>query len=172
MNRPASRPIVSLIAAVARNGAIGQGRGLIWRESADQKHFRQVTMGCPVIMGRSTWESLPERFRPLPGRRNIVLTRDAWWRGVGADAAASFDAALALAADAPKVFVIGGAQAYASALAVATELVLTEIAADLPGDTFFPPWDRAAFARTAFETHLDSQGVAYSFNTYTKIGDT
>ena len=172
MNRPATRPAVSLIAAVARNGAIGQGGTLIWRESADQKHFRKVTMGCPVIMGRSTWESLPERFRPLPGRRNIVLTRHASWRAVGADAAASFDAALALAAAAPKVFVIGGAQAYASALTVATELVLTEIAADLPGDTFFPPWDRAAFACTVFETHLDSQGVAYSFSTYTKIGDT
>ena len=173
MDRPPSRPAVSLIAAVARNGAIGQGGGLIWRESADQKHFRKVTMGCPVIMGRTTWESLPERFRPLPGRRNIVLTRNAAWHADGADAAASLDAALALAlaADAPKVFVIGGAQAYALAMKIATELVLTEIDADLPGDTFFPPWDRAAFARTAFETHLDSQGVAYSFTTYTKIGD-
>ena len=174
MNRPYSRPTVSLIAAVARNSAIGQGGSLIWRESADQRHFRKVTMGCPVIMGRTTWASLPERFRPLPGRRNIVLTRDASWRADGADAAASFDAALALAvaADAPKVFVIGGAQAYALALPFATELVLTEIDADLAGDTFFPPWDRAVFARTAFETHLDSQGVAYSFTTYTKIGDT
>ena len=171
MNRQPSRPAVSLIAAVARNGAIGQGGELIWRESADQKHFRKVTLGCPVIMGRSTWESLPERFRPLPGRRNIVLTRNTEWHADGADAATSFDAALALAADAPKVFVIGGVQAYASALKIATELVLTEIDADLPGDTFFPPWDRAAFARTAFETHLDSQGVAYSFTTYTKIGD-
>ena len=171
MNRPPSRTAVSLIAAVARNGAIGQSSGLIWRESADQQHFRKVTMGCPVIMGRNTWASLPERFRPLPGRRNIVLTRNATWRADGADAATSFEAALALAADAPKVFVIGGAQAYAMALPIATELVLTEIDADLPGDTFFPPWDRAAFARTASETHLDSQGVAYSFTTYTKIGD-
>ncbi len=171
MNLPHSRPAVSLIAAVARNGAIGEGSGLIWRESADQKHFRNMTMGCPVIMGRTTWDSLPARFRPLPGRRNIVLTRDASWRADGADTATSFDAALAVAADARKVFVIGGAQAYASALPVATELVLTEIDADLPGDTFFPPWDRAAFARTAFETHLDSQGVAYSFTTYTRIGD-
>ena len=172
MDRQTSRPAVSLIAAVARNGAIGQGGELIWRESADQKHFRKVTLGCPVIMGRATWNSLPERFRPLPGRRNIVLTRNPAWHAEGADAAASFDAALALAADGPKVFVIGGVQAYASALPIATELVLTEIDADLPGDTFFPPWDRAAFARTAFETHLDSQGVSYSFTTYTKIGDT
>ena len=172
MEHLTSRPAVSLIAAVARNGAIGRGGALIWRESADLKHFRKVTMSCPVIMGRTTWESLPERFRPLPGRRNIVLTRNAAWHAEGADAAASFDAALALAADAPKVFVIGGAQAYALAMKIATEVVLTEIDADLTGDTFFPPWDRAAFARTAFETHLDSQGVAYSFTTYTKIGDT
>lgn len=173
MDRQTSRPAVSLIAAVARNGAIGHGHALIWREPEDQRHFRRVTMGCPVIMGRTTWNTLPERFRPLPGRRNIVLTRDAAWRADGADAAASFDVALALAvtSDAPKVFVIGGAQAYALALPIATELVLTEIDADLAGDTFFPPWDRAAFARTAFETHLDSQGVAYSFTTYTKIGD-
>ena len=173
MQRPPSRPAVSLIAAVARNGAIGQGRGLIWREPEDQRHFRRVTMGCPVIMGRNTWDSLPERFRPLPGRRNIVLTRDASWRADGADAAASFDAALALAVatDARKTFVIGGAQTYALALPIATELILTEIDADLPGDTFFPPWDRAAFARTSFETHLGSQGVPYSFTTYTRIGD-
>ena len=180
MSRPGAQPVprlypaVSLIAAVARNGAIGRDHALIWHERADQQHFRRVTMGCPVIMGRSTWGSLPERFRPLPGRRNIVLTRNATWRADGAEPAASLDAALALArghgqtADAPKVFVIGGAQAYASALPLATELVLTEIDADLPGDTFFPPWDRAAFKRTAFETHLDSQGVAYSFTTYTR----
>ena len=172
MQRPPSRPAVSLIAAIARNGAIGQGSSLVWRAPEDLKHFRRITMGCPVIMGRSTWDSLPERFRPLPGRHNIVLTRNAAWHADGADAATSLDAALALAAEAPKAFVIGGAQAYALALPIATELVLTEIDADLPGDTFFPPWDRARFARTSFETHLDSQDVAYSFTTYTKIGDT
>ena len=172
MDRPPSRPAVSLIAAIARNGAIGQGSSLIWHQPEDLKHFRRVTMGCPVIMGRTTWSSLPERFRPLPGRRNIVLTRNAAWHADGADAATSLDAALSLVAEAPKVFVIGGAQAYALALPIATELVLTEIDADLPGDTFFPPWDRARFARTSFETHLDSQGVAYSFATYTNIGDT
>jgi dihydrofolate reductase len=184
MNRPGAepvprpRPAVSLIAAVARNGAIGRDHALLWHESADQQHFRRVTMGCPVIMGRTTWGSLPERFRPLPGRRNIVLTRNAAWRAEGADPAASLDAALALTrghgqgqgqtADAPKVFVIGGAQIFALALPLATELVLTEIDADLPGDTFFPPWDRTRFTRTSFETHLDSQGVAYSFATYSR----
>ena len=166
-----ARPTVSLIAAIARNGAIGRDNGLLWQESEDQKHFRRVTMGCPVIMGRKTWDSLPGRFRPLPGRRNIVLTRDATWRADGADTADSMAAALALAADVAKVFVIGGAQAYAMALPFADELVLTEIDADLAGDIFFPPWDRAGFARAAQEARCDANGVAYSFTTYTRLGE-
>jgi dihydrofolate reductase len=166
-----ARPTVSLIAAVARNGAIGGNNGLLWQESEDQKHFRRVTMGCPVIMGRKTWDSLPVRFRPLPGRRNIVLTRDTAWRADGADAAASMAAALALTVGAAKVFVIGGAQAYAMALPLADELVLTEIDADLPGDTFFPAWERARFARSSQEARQDGSGNAYSFNTYTRLGE-
>lgn len=171
--RPArsERQVLSLIAAVANNGAIGRNNGLLWQESEDQKHFRRVTMGCPVIMGHKTWDSLPARFRPLPGRRNIVLTRDAAWRAEGADAAASMAAALALTAGAAKVFVIGGAQAYAMALPLADELVLTEIDADLPGDTFFPPWDRSRFARSSQDARQDRNGVAYSFTTYTRLGD-
>ncbi len=73
---PMKRPTLSLIAAVARDGAIGHDGTLLWSEPADQQHFRRTTMGCPVIMGRRTWESLPERFRPLPGRRNVVVTRN------------------------------------------------------------------------------------------------
>jgi dihydrofolate reductase len=166
-----TRPTISLIAAVARNGAIGRDNGLLWRESEDQKHFRRVTMGCPVIMGRKTWDSLPVRFRPLPGRRNIVLTRDTAWRADGADAAASMAAALVLSAGAAKVFVIGGAQAYAMALPLADELVLTEIDADLSGDIFFPAWQRSHFARSTQEARRDASGVAYSFNTYTRLGE-
>jgi dihydrofolate reductase len=82
-----NRPRLALIAAVARNRVIGRGGELVWRESADQQHFRRVTMGCPVIMGRKTWDSLPARFRPLPGRRNIVVTRNAGWHGEGAERA-------------------------------------------------------------------------------------
>jgi hypothetical protein len=74
------RPVVTLIAAVARNGVIGHGNDLVWRLPEDQKHFRAVTMGAPVVMGRATWDSLPARFRPLPGRRNLVLTRQAGWQ--------------------------------------------------------------------------------------------
>lgn len=158
---------LSVIAAVARDGGIGRGNELLWRESADQKRFRAVTMGCPVIMGRRTWESLPARFRPLPGRTNIVVTRDPDWRAEGANRAGSLDEALALVPQAPKAFVIGGAQLYEAALPRADELVLTEIDADFDGaDTFFPRWDRAAFERTSCEEHVSAQGISYRFTTY------
>ena len=165
MNRPST---LSLIAAVARHGAIGRNNGLLWREAEDQKHFRAVTMGCPVIMGRKTWDSLPQRFRPLPGRRNIVVTRNPAWQADGAEAAASVEAALTLASQAPKAFVIGGAQLYAQALLHADELLLTEIEADFEADTYFPPWDRSLFRQTARQHHTTEQGIAYSFVTYTR----
>jgi len=159
------RPTLSLIAAVARNGAIGKANALLWREPEDQKHFRRVTMGSPVIMGRKTWDSLPVRFRPLPGRRNVVITRDAGWREEGADAVASIDAALALLAGSDKAFVIGGAEIYALALPLADELVLTEIDADLDGDVFFPTWDRSHYTCTGRDPR-----AGYSFVTYKKTG--
>lgn len=167
---PARAPTLALIAAVPRNGTIGNGNALVWRDSADQRHFREVTMGCPVIMGRRTWDSLPPRFRPLPGRRNLVLSRDPAWRADGAEAFATLDAALAATAGTPKVFVIGGAQLYAVALPLADELELTEIDADLDGDTFFPAWDRAAFRESRRERFTTDTGVAYSFVTYTRLG--
>ena len=160
------RPTLSLIAAVPRNRAIGRHGGLVWHESEDQKHFRRVTLGCPVIMGRRTWDSLPPRFRPLPGRRNIVVTRNADWRAEGAERAASLEAALAGVADADKVFVIGGAELYALALPRADELVLTEIEADLEGDVFFPDWPRAQFRQLSSEPHVSAAGVGYRFNHY------
>jgi dihydrofolate reductase len=163
------RPTLSLIAAVARNGAIGKGNKLLWNESVDQKHFRAVTMGCPVVMGRKTWDSLPARFRPLPGRRNIVVTRQADWSEAGAEPAASLEAALALAAGAQKVFMIGGAQLYALALPLADELELTEIDADLDGDVFFPTWNRAEFACVAREDHTSAAGVPFSFTRYRRL---
>ena len=168
MNRPAPALRLAVIAAVARNGAIGKDNALLWHEPDDLKHFRRVTMGCPVIMGRKTWDSLPARFRPLPGRRNVVITRDPAWRTAGVEAADSLDAALALLGGAPKAFVIGGAQTYALALPHADELVLTEIDADLAGDTFFPPWDRERFRVTAREPHVGHGGIGYAFVTYAR----
>ena len=160
-------PSIAIIAALDRNGAIGRGGQLLWHEREDQKHFRAVTVGCPVIMGRKTWDSLPAKFKPLPGRRNIVVTRNSAWRAEGAEAAGSLAAAIALAAGADKVFVIGGGALYAAALPLADELVLTEIDAVFDGaDTFFPQFDRAMFVDDSREAHTSASGLAYSFVTY------
>jgi dihydrofolate reductase len=172
MSRTPRQPLLSLIAAVPRNGVIGKNNQLVWREPEDQRHFRRVTMGSPVLMGRKTWDSLPERFRPLPGRRNLVLSRDPAWRADGAEAVGSLDAALQATAGAEKLVVIGGEQLYALTLPLADELVLTEIDADLDGDTFFPTWERGRFVETARERHTSASGVPYSFVTYTRVGGT
>lgn len=162
------RPTLALIAAVPRNRVIGRGGELVWHESEDQKHFRRVTMGCPVIMGRKTWDSLPSRFRPLPGRRNVVVTRNPLWQTEGAERAASLDEALARVTEAPKVFVIGGAELYALALPHADELELTEIDADFDGDALFPDWPRAQFTLASSEPRTAADGTAYRFNRYVR----
>ncbi len=158
-------PHVSLVAAVARDRGIGRGGALLVRLPEDMKRFRQLTMGSPIVMGRKTWQSIG---RPLPGRRNVVVTRDPAFRGDGAETAASLDDALALAGDAPRVFVIGGAEIYALALPLADELQLTEIDATFAADAFFPPWDPTLFARTLHEAHVSADGMPYAFTTYTR----
>jgi len=162
---------LALIAAVARNGVIGRGDALPWQLPEDQRHFRRVTMGAPVIMGRKTWDSLPARFRPLPGRRNIVVTRNPAWRAAGAEQAPSLDAALALAADAARAFVIGGGELYHAALAQAAELVLTEIERDFDGDARFPDFDRSVFRERSREPHhaAPPNDFDYAFVTYRRI---
>lgn len=163
-----ARPTLSLIAAVAQQRAIGRANELLWSEPEDQKHFRRVTTGCPVIMGRKTWDSLPARFRPLPGRRNIVITRNAAWRADGAETVHALKDALALCAGAPQVFVIGGAQIYAEALPLADELVLTEVALAFPdADSFFPDWPRAQFEEVSrVPGHNEQTGAHWAFVTY------
>jgi dihydrofolate reductase len=146
-------PRLTLIAAVARNGVIGADNGLLWHLPEDLRHFRTVTSGHPVIMGRKTWDSLPARFRPLPGRRNIVVTRNADWSAAGAEVAHTPAAALALLEGGAPAFVIGGAELYAALLPWADELLLTEIDADFAGDAHFPDWDRGAFEVVSHETH-------------------
>ena len=136
--------------------------------------FKRQTLGCPVIMGRKTWDSLPERFRPLPGRSNIVVTRQSDWRASGAQVAGTFERAVAMAQTsidqqpAARIFVIGGGELYAAALPLADELLLTEIDADLPGDTVFPAWDRQNFVEQQRETHHSAGPPAcdYAFVTY------
>ena len=162
-----TEPTLALIAALDRRRAIGRSGELLWHEREDQKHFRAVTMGSPVIMGRKTWDSLPDRFKPLPGRRNIVVTRNTDWQVAGADAACSLDDALTLVADVDKVFVIGGGALYALALPRADELLLTEIdAAFDDADTFFPAIDPAAFSEVQRDDRLTADGTRYAFVTY------
>lgn len=162
---------LTIVAAVARNGVIGRDNDMPWRLPEDLKHFRRVTLGAPVIMGRRTWDSLPARFRPLPGRRNVVVTRNRDWQADGADVAHTLDEALALVADAPKAFVMGGGELYALALPEADELVLTEIDADFEADTFFPDWPRQAFNEIAREAHAPTEPgeLAFAFVTYRRI---
>lgn len=157
------RPSVEIIAAVARDGGIGRNNALVWRDSDDLRHFKQLTLGSPIIMGRLTWESLG---RPLPGRRNIVVTRQATWQAGGAERASSLNAALAQAADADRIFVIGGAQLYALALPRADILHLTEIDATFDADTFFPPWHPEEFQCEAGDPRTAVTGERYRFCTY------
>lgn len=155
---------VTLIAAVARNQAIGRAGGLLWTHREDQRHFRAATLGHAVVMGRRTWDSLPERFRPLPGRRNLVVTRQPAWSAPGAEAFGTLEAALE-AADATRarVCVIGGGELYALALPLADELLLTEIDADLDGDVFFPTWPRERFVEVERQPHPAEPGGSPAF---------
>lgn len=169
---------VALIASVDRHRTIGSNNGLVWREPEDQRWFRQQTMGCPVVMGRRTWDSLPARFRPLPGRANIVVTRQPGWASDGAQVAHGLADGLVLArqaaaaSGAARVFVIGGGQLFAEALPLADTLLLTEIDADLPGDTRFPEWRGGAFSEQSRDTrHSDGPpACSYAFVTYQRRG--
>jgi len=158
-------PTVSLIAAVARNGGIGRQNALLVHLPDDLAHFKKTTLGAPIVMGRKTWQSIG---RPLPGRRNIVVSRNLQFEAAGAETAPDLASALARLADAPKVYVIGGASLYEAAMPFADELVLTEIDADFEADTYFPPWDRRRFRQTARVDRRSPDGLAYSFVTYTR----
>ena len=161
----AHTPFVTLIAAVARNGVIGLDNRLPWRLPADLKHFKALTLGHTVIMGRKTWESLPASFRPLPGRQNIVVTRDGSYRAGGATVANSLPAAIA-AAEPGAACVIGGAELYAAALPLADRLQLTEIDASFEGDTHFPVIDQNQWSEVTRDTHHDEAGFDYAFVCY------
>jgi dihydrofolate reductase len=157
---------IALVAAVARGGVIGRDGGVPWHLAEDLARFKSLTTGHAVVMGRKTWDSLPERFRPLPGRRNIVVTRDPEWQADGAERAGSLDEALASAAEDARVFVIGGAQIYRQALPLADELLLTEIDLEVEGDAFFPEFDRADFDETSREPHIAEDGTRFAFVDY------
>ncbi len=156
-------PRVYLVAAVAANGVIGAGGKLPWHLPEDLRHFRALTLGHPVIMGRKTWEAIG---RPLPGRENIVVTRAAGYEAPGAHVAASLDAALALCAGEPVAFVIGGGEIYTAALPVADGLVLTEIDRAFAGDARFPEFDRRAWRETQRKPQTAADGLRFDFVLY------
>lgn len=154
---------VSLIAAVASNGAIGKDGKLPWHLPEDLKRFRELTTGTVVVMGRKTWESLPEKFRPLPKRTNIVITHQGGYAvPEGVRVFTNIADALAAFADQP-VMVIGGAQIYAEAMPFADQLLITEVKQTVDGDAFFPAIDGSVWIETVRETH-----PGFDFVTYTR----
>nr|WP_315239660.1 dihydrofolate reductase [uncultured Albidiferax sp.] len=154
-----------LIFARAANGVIGTHGTLPWHLPEDMAHFKRTTLGCPVVMGRKTWDSLPARFRPLPGRVNIVVTRQADWQAEGALRAGSITEAAALCPAEGDAWVIGGAEIYAQALPLAQSAVVTEIDAAFDGDAFAPRFG-PEWVETSREAHTSSAGLGYSFVHY------
>jgi dihydrofolate reductase len=153
---------IGLIYARAANGVIGKDGTMPWHLPEDLAHFKQLTQGWPVIMGRKTWDSLPPRFRPLPGRRNIVLTRQPDWQAAGAETAGDLAQALRLCGQAGQVWVIGGGQIYAQAEPLAQRIELTEIERDFDGDAHAPPLG-VGWKETARTAGVSAQGLRYSF---------
>ncbi len=158
---------LGVIYARARNGVIGVKGDLPWHLPEDLAHFKAITQGCPVIMGRKTWDSLPPRFRPLPGRRNIVVTRQAQWQAAGAERAGSLEQAIALCQGAAQAWVIGGAELYAQALPFAQVAEVTEIDRDYEGDAFAPTLG-PSWSEAARQAHASAGGLRFSFVTYNK----
>jgi dihydrofolate reductase len=156
-----------LIFARAANGVIGANNTLPWHLPEDMAHFKRTTLGCPVIMGRKTWDSLPPRFRPLPGRVNVVVTRQPDWQESGAQPASSLQDALQFCEQFENVWVIGGAQIYAQALPLADTAVVTELDAAFDGDAYAPAFGPGWF-EVARERHVSSTGLSFSFVTYQK----
>jgi dihydrofolate reductase len=155
--------LISLVAAMDQNGVIGAEGALPWRLPDDMRRFREITWGKPVVMGRKTYESLPERFRPLPGRRNIVLTRQAGYAAPGCTRVHSVEAALEAAGDAPEVMVIGGAELYAQLLPRAGRIYLTLVDGAFAGDAYFPPLDWGAWRIVQREPHPPDTRHAHAF---------
>ena len=158
---------INLIYARAANGVIGNKNTLPWQLPEDMARFKRLTHGWPVIMGRKTWDSLPVKFRPLPGRTNIVVTRQAGWAASGAKVAASIEEAISLSGLAEQVWVIGGAQIYAQTEPIAHRVEITEIAEDFVGDAFAPVLG-AQWYEVLRENHVSSNGLRFSFISYEK----
>jgi dihydrofolate reductase len=163
---------INLIWAQARNRVIGKSGTMPWHLPEDLAHLKRTTLGYPVIMGRKTWDSIPPKFQPLPGRTNIVLTRQTDWHVNGAQRSSDLREALLfceqLASKPSAVWVIGGAQIYAQALPLAHKVVVTEIDAAFEGDAFAPELGKE-WREVQRESHVSSAALAYSFVTYSRI---
>ena len=152
--------IRSLVVAMSRNGVIGRDNRLPWRLPADLAYFKRVTLGHPVIMGRRTWESIG---RALPGRKNIVVSRNRDYAAPGATVVGSLGEAWAAAGDAEEASVIGGTSLFAEALPVADRIHLTEVDAEVEGDTWFPPFDRSGWREREVERHSRDERHEHAF---------
>jgi len=156
---------LAIIVATDEGGLIGRNNDLPWKLSADLQYFRKVTMGKPLIMGRRTHESIG---RPLPGRENIIISRDLTYQAEGCTVTHSIQQALDACADSPEVMVMGGASLYMQCLPLADTLYLTQVQAKLKGDTWFPEWDKQQWQEVSKETHLadEKNEYPYSFIVY------
>ena len=158
---------LKLIYARSRNGVIGRDGQLPWHLPADLAHFKQTTLGQAVVMGRKTWDSLPERFRPLPGRTNIVITRQTDWHAPGALVAHSLEQAMSLCPAPGPLWVIGGAEIYAQALPLASTVVVTEIDVEVQGDAHAPKLG-TEWKEMSRLLQQNEDGLSYSFVIYKK----
>ena len=153
--------IISLIVAMDRQGVIGAGGALPWRLSGDLRHFKAITMGKPIIMGRKTHESIG---RPLPGRQNIVLTRQPGYTAPGCDVFHDAQSALAACAGHEEVMVMGGAALYEQFLPRAARIYLTRVEAEVDGDTWFPPFDDSAWNQVERRDHPADERNEYPYS--------
>lgn len=164
-----SAPLIQLVVAYADNRVIGRDNTLPWRLPADLAHFKRRTLGHPIIMGRNTWESLG---RALPGRLNVVVTRNPDYTAQGASVCGSLEQALALCADAHAELasIIGGEQIFRQALDIADRIVATEIHAEVDGDTWFPPLDAQVWKEVERQAQAPENGLAFDFVEYARQG--
>lgn len=166
-NTNTSAPCIVLIAAIAANGVIGADNTLPWRIADDLKRFKALTLGHPIIMGRKTWESLG---RALPGRHNLVITRNPDYCAQGATVVTSVAAAIDACASEKTAFVIGGAEIYAQTLPLAQRMEITEIHATVAGDAYFPEFSRTDWSEMTRDPHVSPDGLAYDFVSYQRTG--
>ncbi|MBA6414900.1 type 3 dihydrofolate reductase [Colwellia sp. 6M3] len=160
--------ILSMIVAHANDRVIGKNNDMPWHLPADLAYFKKTTLGKPIIMGRKTFQSIG---RPLPGRKNIVISRDESYQVAGVEVVNSVDAALVLVVDSEEVMVIGGGAIYQHCLAAAQRLYITHIDADIDGDTYFPAYDLAAWKKVASDIRPSDEKNQYQldFSIYEKV---